>query len=535
MLTSLTDMHQRLSLPLALAITMGIALWSACKKSDFENLELADHSAEFAFPLFTTELLLKDLLFNLQSDSLSDDTIFINADNTMTLFYSGDVAEKKASDIFNFLDTLVPIPMYDSLVPNPIKGPEGVTIQKADLKEGGIAFRMKNSTPDNLTGYFEVTEMSYQGVPFKVPFVIAPGGDWFSGVIDLAGYHLESADDSLHFRYFAYRPDGVRINVPNLGILGSDVVVVPQYLKFSYVEGYWGYQYYALTRDTIEIDINQTDLKGDLKVKSPKVTMRINNSWGFPTRGVIKYLSFIGQNNEEIPLISTVFQHDSFDYVDFAYPSWLLHEQGQSKFTDITLDETNSNIAEIFNSQPTRLIYEVNGLSNAELDPSLIGFITDESVISLQLRVELLLEGSIKNFGAEQTMNLDFGDFGSLDSANIEDVEFKLVTENGTPVSSNIQVFFRDAAQNNIDSLFLGGPKEIIRAAPINNDGIATGITRTEEFIPMSAARFDRIRAAKDAFLKTSFTTADGGNTFVKLLATDKIVVKMGIKVKKRL
>jgi len=531
---SLTDMHKLLSLPLALVITMGIALWPACKKSDFENVELADHTAEFAFPLFTTDLLLKDLLFSTLNDTLSGDTVFVNADNTMTLFYSGDVAEKKASDIFNFLDTLVPIPMFDSIATNPIEGPDGVSIRIADLKEGGIAFRLRNTTPDKLTGYFEVTQMSFQGIPFKAPFDIDAGEDWFSGIIDLAGYHLESANDTLTFKYFAFRPDGVRIRVPNPGF-GLDVVVVPQYLKFSYVEGYWGYQYYALTRDTIEIDINQTELKGDLKVKSPKVTMRISNSWGFPTRGVIKYLSFIGQGGEEIPLESTVFQYDSFDYVDFAYPSWLLGEQGQSKFTDITLDESNSNIADIFNSQPTRLIYEVNGLSNAQLDPSLIGFITDESVISLQLRVELLLEGSIKNFGAEQTLNLDFGEFGSLDSAGISDVEFKLVTENGTPISSDMQIYFRDATQNYIDSLFIGGPKEVIRAAPINNEGVTTGITRTEEFIPMQAARFDRIRLAKDAFLKTSFSTAEEGNTFVKLLATDKIVVKMGIKVKKRL
>ena len=55
-------MHKRLSLPLALAITMGIALWSACKKSDFENVELGDHTAKYAFPLFTTDLLLKDLV-----------------------------------------------------------------------------------------------------------------------------------------------------------------------------------------------------------------------------------------------------------------------------------------------------------------------------------------------------------------------------------------------------------------------------------------------------------------------------------------
>jgi hypothetical protein len=307
-------------------------------------------------------------------------------------------------------------------------------------------------------------------------------------------------------------------------------------LKFTYVEGYWGFQWYKLTRDTIEIDINQSELKGDLKIKAPNVTMRIKNSWGFPTRGQIKFLSFIGQNDEVIPLISNgVFETDSFDYVDFNYPKWINGEVGQTKYTDIVLDSTNSNIADIFNSQPKRLIYEVDGISNANNDLGLIGFITDKSVLALQIRVELVLEGSVRNFGAEQVMNLDFGEFGSLDSAGVEEVEFKLVTENSAPITSNAQIFFRDENGNAIDSLFVGGPRDIIRSAPVNSEGASIGTTRTEEFVTMTSAQFDKIRTAKDAFLKVYFTTANNGDTFVKLLSTDKIVVKMGAKVKKRL
>jgi hypothetical protein len=523
-------MHKRLSLPIALAITLGLAFWSACKKSDFQNAELSDHQAEFAFPLFTTELILKNLLFNLVNDSLSSDTIFMNPDNTMTLFYSGDVAEKPASDIFKFLDGTLPILMTDTVIQNPIQSPDGVTIRVADILAGRILMYIKNATPDTIHGYFEIPQLSQSGVIFQHPFVVAPGLFYLSDTISLIGYHLESSNNTLTFKYFAYGPNNVRLKVPDFP------VAVTSGLKFSYVEGYWGFQWYKLTRDTIEIDINQTELKGDLQIKNPKVTMRISNSWGFPTRGQIKFLSFIGQHDEVIPLTSTgVFEQDSFNYVDFNYPSWLLGEVGQTKYTDITLDASNSNIAEIFNSQPTRLIYEVDGISNAQLDPNLIGFITDKSTIKLQLRVELVLEGSVRNFGAEQTLNLDFSELGSLDSADIENVEFKLVTENGAPISSNVQVYFRDDAQHNIDSLFLGGPVTLIKSAPINSEGIATGITRTEEFIPMSAARFDQIRTAKDALLITSFTTANDGETYVKLLSTDKIVVKMGVIVRKRL
>lgn len=522
-------MRKRLYLPLALAIVLGVAFWPACKKTDFENLELADHDAEFAFPLFSTELLLKDLLFTLQSDSLSDDTIFVNDDNTMTLFYTGDVAEKPATDIFKFLSGTKLIFMTDTVVNYPIDSPDGVSVRVADIKSGFVIFYVNNTTPDTIHGYVEFSSLSKGGVVFEHPFLVAPGTSYVSDSVNLDGQHLEALNNNLSIRYFAYDPNNVRIRLPDFP------VALVAGLEFTYVEGNWGFQWYKLTRDTIEIDINQTNLKGDLKIKNPKVTMRISNSWGFPTRGQVKYLSFIGQQGEEIPLMSQgVFEHDSFDYKDFNYPSWQLGEIGQTKYTDVTLDHTNSNIADIFNSQPTRLIYEVDGISNAQHDPNLIGFITDKSTIKLQMRVELVLEGSVRNFGAEQTMNLDFGEFGSLDSANIKDVEFKLVTENGTPISSDVQIYFRDDAQNPIDSLFDGGPREVIKSAPINNDGIATGTTRTEEFIPMPAARFDRIRAAKDALLKTAFTTAEEGSTFVKLLATNKIVVKMGVKVKKR-
>lgn len=519
-------------LRVSLLILLASGLWQACKKSDFQNAELGEHTAEFAFPLFSTDIKLQDLLFNVLNDTLSGDTIFINADNTMTLFYSGDVAEKPATDIFAFLETGF-VPMGDSVLVNPIQAPNGVSVRQASLKAGQMSVLITNPFNDTIKGRVEIPELSFNGIGFSKPFVAPPNVQaMIVGPFDMAGYELNSNSNTLTFRYFAYRPDGVRIKMPEL----TNIIFAYTGLKFAYVEGYWGYQLYALTRDTIEIDINQTDLKGDIKVKNPKVTMRVRNSWGFPTRGIIKYLSFIGQNGEELELTGTAFQNDGTnDYADFAYPSYAAGEVGQEKITDIYLDASNSNIADIFNLQPTRLIYEVDGVSNAQLDPDLIGFMTDESILGLQMRVELLLEGSAKNFGAEQTLDLNFGEFGSLDSADVESVEFKLVTENGTPVDINAQIYFRDDAENNVDSLFDGGTQKIMTAGSTNSSGVVDGVTRTETFIPMSAARFDHIRTTKTALLKAYFTTAEDGTIPVKFLADNTAVVKMGIKVRKRL
>lgn len=524
-------LFKRTTYLLALVMLLS-ALNQGCKKFDISNPEIDEHTAEFAFPLFSTDLTLKDLMLNVLNDTLSGDTIFINPDNTMTLFYSGDVAEKPASDIFAFLEN-GGVPMADSVIINPIQAPNGVSVRQAVLKSGTMSVLINNPFHDTITGSVEIPELSLNGVSFSAPFVANPDTqNLILGPFDMSGYELNSNSNTLTFRYYAYKPDGTRIKMPDLG----NILFVYLGLKFSYVEGYWGYQLYALTRDTIEININQTDLRGDIKVKNPKVTMRVRNSWGFPTRGIIKYLSFIGQNGEELQLTGSVFENDgTYDYADFDYPSYAAGEVGQEKYTDIYLDETNSNIADIFNSQPTRLIYEVDGVSNAQQDPNLIGFMTDESILALQMRVELLLEGSAKNFGAEQTLDLNFGEFGSLDSARIESVEFKLVTENGTPVDINAQIYFRDENDNPVDSLFDEGSRNIMNAAPVNADGVADGITRTETFIPMIAERFEHIRTTKTAYLKAYFTTAEDGTVPVKFLADNSAVVKMGIKVRKRI
>lgn len=529
------NLHLSWLRPLTGALLLA-GLLGACRKTVFDETELADHSAEYAFPLFKTTLNIKDLMNQVLNDTLAGDTIQVNADGTMTLYYSGKVAEKPASSL---LPPTGIVPVIDTNALAPIQAPAGVTIRVVRLKGTTLQLAIKNNTTDTIKGTFYVPQMVKNGVVFSLPFVVAPQPPsfplpWLSSVIDVTGYELTSNNNTLQFRYEAYDESGTRIKIPEAapGVAGMGVLF--NNLAFSYLEGYWGYTEYELVRDTIDIDINQTNLNGDVKVVNPKVTMTVYNSWGFPTRGVVKYLAFIDKNGQAIDLESSVFNNDS---VDFNYPSWAAGEVGQTKYTHFTLDNTNSNIEEIFNSQPTQLIYDVAGISNATHDTSIVGFVTDSSVIGLSMRVELLLQGSAKNFGAEQTLDLDFGENSEIDTTNIESVEFKLVTENGTPIANRVQLYFQDSLGTVIDSLFDAGPRDIMQAAPVDGQGIVTSVQRTETYVPMAIARFDRIRTAKKAYLKLAFSTytaPDGSQQPVKLLANMNVTFKMGLKVRTR-
>jgi hypothetical protein len=394
---------------------------------------------------------------------------------------------------------------------------------------GMMTVVINNGFTEPVTGKFTIPQMTKNGMPFTYPFTVPAGQLSLSPPFDLKDYSFLSDSNTLQFRYEAYLPSGERVKMPEPSPGLPGVAILLNNFTLSYIEGYWGYEEYPLTLDTIDIDINQTNLKGNVLVKDPKVTMTVANSWGFPTRGVVKYLSFLGKDGQEYKLESTVFNGDS---IDFEYPSLVAGEVGQTKYTSVVLDGTNSNIAEIFNAQPTRLIYEFAGISNATKDPSITGFLTNESILALRMSVELVLEGSVQDFGAEQLLNLNFGSYGDLDTAQIEAVEFKVVTENETPIATALQMYFQDANDVALDSLFIGDPQFIMEAAPIDGNGNAVGQQRTETFVPMDVARFDRVRQAEKILVKTFFTTANGGLVPVKLLATQNATIKLGLKIK---
>jgi hypothetical protein len=515
------------------AVGTGLLLaFAACRPSDFSDLEIAERGSEYAFPLFSTTVNLRELMTRVVGNS-PNGTLTIGADNTMKLSYSGDVAKRDASDVFKFLQGGL-LPISDTVYAAPLGSPDSVSIAKAVVSKGTIQIIVYNTLSEPIKGTLYIPQMSANGKAFSYPFEVeaANGKAWQSPPIELKGNTLLTKANKLEFRYEAYRPNGERVKMPNVPILNIGGIAVSfQNLEFSYLEGYWGYEIYPLTRDTIEIDLNQTNLTGDVRIYDPQVTMTVSNSWGFPTQGLIKYLGFIGANGEELKLETTVFKNNT---LDFNYPAWIKGEVGQTKKTIVRFDRTNSNIAEIFNARPRRFIYEVDGVANAQRDSKLVGFLTDSSRISLGVSVDLTLDGSAKQFGADQTVDLDFGEYAADDLDQLESAEFKLVTENSAPIGATFQSYFLDARGEIIDSLFTGPAREILTPAAIDANGQASGSSRTETFTPMTAARFDRVRQAKKALLRASFSTAQGGNRVVRLLANQQAIIKMGVRVKQK-
>ena len=89
------------------------SLFTACNKNDFEDAKLAEHDAEFAFPLFNTNITLKDLMFNVLNDTLSGDTLFVN--RAPQVFVYGEVQRAGAYRIERQMTVLQALAMGGGL------------------------------------------------------------------------------------------------------------------------------------------------------------------------------------------------------------------------------------------------------------------------------------------------------------------------------------------------------------------------------------------------------------------------------------
>jgi hypothetical protein len=512
----------------------------SCTKDKFTNAELASHNADYAFPLFTTDLAFKDLIVNVLDDSSNTDQLIFNADNTIRLTYSSEVASKKATELFDFIKQLV-VPIDNISSCYPLKAPNGVDFKKANIKGGSMIFGfVYGPTSQEISGTVTIDQMYRNSSAFTYDFVLPahnlPTKTLFLPSIDMNGLLLTSTNDSICLTYQARFADGTPTTIPPSAVSPTAIGgIYITNMEISYLEGFWGFQSYPLDLDTIDIDINQSNLRGDIKVRDPKVTITVTNSYGFPTRGKVKYLRFVKPNGELLELESSVISDTGG--IDWAYPSFALGEIGQTKYDSFSFDGSNSNIAEIFNSQPIKLIYEIEGIANAQNDTTLIGFITDSSTVSFGVKVDLLLDGSVKDFEADQTLDLDFGDYANLDKYKIDSVIFKLVTENKMPVETALQVYFQDENGGTLDSLFQSGLHVISKATSVDANGFPQGQERVESYIPMSYDRFDRVKNAKKAYLRTAFSTTPepivmGMPPFVKLTTDMATKVKMGLRIK---
>ena len=495
--------------------------FSACK-NDFNNIEVVSSDAEFAIPLASTSFSLTDLLGRFEETTM----VSINDDGCITVTYEGDLLQQGSEDILASFNAALPpaLPLLDTFSTLPLEQPQGIDIQLINLKAGTIGYAFDNEHAGEVEIEFQFPQVTKNGEMLVIDNITVNGPGSYNSLpptgfpVNVEGYSIDPDDDgNLQVRYIATKENGTRDTLKNvfIGLIN---------FEFAYVEGHLGMEPFENSPGNIDVDLFEEFLTGEVWFQEPRITMSIENSIGLPARSRANYFRVITVAGDTLPLRSDELGPDL--EVDFAYPA--LNEVGESKITSYTFTKDNSNIDSILGAGPVAIQYHVDAIPNPDGQTDEPGFIACESKFTLSIKAELPMYGRASNFAVDDDFNIDLSGY---DRENVKAIEFKIVSENELPMDIGLQGYFLDADTLVFDSLFTE-IQTIIASPMVDNNGIAQGAERQEHIIVVDAERLpELISKAKQIRLFTTFSTTDNGDVPVKVLASQEVRLRMGMKV----
>lgn len=498
-----------------------VFLTVACNQfAELEDIEGVDYDAEYALPLVNTSLSIQDLLENFGDNS----TLTVDADGLIRFRYSGDVLTKTANEVFAAINQTLTqtggIPITGRRQALPFTAPGGLVFDRMDLKAGTLIYLLTNRHNRPVSITMSMPTVVKNGQPLRVQHNLnaysgtgdAPSITNLFLPINLSGYTITPENDSIYIEYLAI--DNLGDTIPP----SSPSLITISNLAFSYTEGYLGQQSYEGGRDTIYIDFFREWFRGDVYFEDPVITFNFQNSFGIPTRSVINVFDVFTVRNEVLPLQSPFITNG----IDFPYPG--INEVGQVKEAQFVFNKDNSNIREVLGAGPVAIDYDVNAFTNPEQITEIRGFVTDSSFYKVRVDVDLPLYGLATNFAVRDTYALNLTDYDAVSHA-----EFKLVGDNGMPLSVNVQGYFLDENGIVLDSLITNGADRIMQGAPVNAQGLPTQTQRTITYIDFPAERFARIGQARQLALISLFSTTTDGQQSVKIKNNQQFRIQLGV------
>lgn len=500
----------------ALGLVLAICVFFAsCKNfEDFNEVEEIELNSAYAIPLINSTATLQDILDETGEDNdLSGLTI--NDDGSMVVSYENEAVTQQMTDFFEEIPSFpLVIPFNSNQIPFDIF--EGVDVQQFILKSGSLSFELESFHQEDINVLITIPNLIKDGVAFNVTQSIIYSGGSVSNAsiapVDLTGYTFNLPNGELEVYYQANNNNGDNLQINPIMGMAED-------WDYEYLEGIWEKETINLSSDTLDIDIFDNWVEGNINFADPKLSILIDNSFGFPTMAQIAELKVVTASGEEMSLQSTLF--DAPLYIE--YPA--LTEVNTSKQTTLTFDKDNSNIADVLNSKPTQIIYSIMAVINPDEDSILNGFMTDESSMTISLATELPIFGSASGFEIEEPLESDLSDLDDIDWA-----EFKVITDNGLPADLGIQLYFTNDQGDRIDSLYTGF-ETLTESAVVNDNGEVISSTEKVTLIDISAERLEHIKQSKNMMVGVTFSTVNNGETPVEILNTQQLNIKVGLKV----
>lgn len=495
-----------------------LGTFSACEEIDqLDNIDDINYDAEFAFPLINTRLAMQDVLDDLDEAS----SIRVDENGLLHFTYTGDVLTNQGlsalQDVADNLPSVIPVLSDNFAIPFAI--PNQIDIDQLTFRSGELNYVVQNQNPEPVEVRVILPQL-YQGDSLLAYTFSLPG---YSGTgapptatnqdmpTSLTDIRVIPENDTVYIQYEAVTPDGEPVALRNFVFRINNPVL-------SYAQGYLGQNRYVGNSDQIKIDFfEESYIDGTVRFADPTVRFLVENSFGIPTKAVINDFAVTTVDGERLTVSSDLITSG----IDFPFPP--LDAVGESRTATFVFDRSNSNIVELLSSNPLALEYDIDVQTHPGGHTEEKGFLTEESTYSVRLEVDLPLDGQVDQFVLRDTTGLDLGELQELTEA-----EFKLIADNGIPLDADVQVYFLDAMNGVLDSLFTDEAQRIA-GAQMNGDGISTTPVSTEQILPYPPERLDALRQAKNLALNVRLSTESNMGSDVRIFQNQNIAIRLGV------
>jgi len=533
---------------LLLFLFIGVLIIQSCiKPSDFDFNKMTQpvYTGEWAVPLVTSHITLRDILTN-QNSALQTD-----AQGLVSFVYSiKNLASQTADQLMKIPDQNLAVQYFSFQTTNPpidlSTGKQYSTSFSADIpltlanstqkldsiyvKSGTI--RIPINTNFNKPATITILAPNIINKTNRVKIVIPP-----INITQIAQNSFVTIDLSnyiLILKTVAGVPNTIHFDL-NMTVQGNANTALSGYtlnmpigitnLQFAGMYGNLG-QFTSNLSQNVDISVFKTNLGGGFQFAPGAISLNVNidNSFGIPVRFTATTFNAHSDSNTPHDVPINLFVSPAPNIIDAAAPSIF----GQTKTTSTV--STNPNISDAFNNSPNKISLVATALTNP-LGPGTLNFVSDKSAFTLNMDVMMKFFASINNFTFQDTLNFDLNNVDQLES-----MALRITTTNGFPLGAKLQAYFTDQNYTVLDAMFTEPLSDLLKPALLSGaPDYKTTTPTTFQFpdIVYDQTRISKIVKAKKIILKVILNTTNNG--LVKIYDSYYFDSKIAIRAKAKL
>lgn len=399
----------------------------------------------------------------------------------------------------------------------------GVEIEEMKINTAHLNWNVSSSAPLPIAVSLTFPSIKRNNVELRQNFAISPNANQ-SGIISLDNTIVQlNTDVSQPYNKVSYQYTlSVYSGSTMFEFNSNDAMVLNLGLSltdFDYMKGFFGQETQSIDEDAIDLDLDEVldKITGNFFFASPLIKLNYNNSFSFPIEVAFNAKGIKGSQSVNLGLAPFI----------VSYPVSPARQVSSS----FSISRSNSSLPELISMPPERIEFSGSAKVNPGTEHTRDNYIFGNSSFIGSVEVEVPLEFSLQNLQFADTTDNFLSD---EDVPDFKNLKLALNIKNGFPLDASLKLKLYDSATKTVKGTI--DASQILKSAPVDNTGKATGVTETNTVIEFAGDFLNNINNADKIIFNFELNTA--GQNSIKIYSDYSIdfnaalIVKPEIEIK---